>query len=432
VAGRYRTELLHDGRRYFLAYAILAIEPFVLVPLLLGFMTLELIGALAAVEALVVVLAGITQLGVKFAYLQHVADEGELRRGPGFWTATSLTAFAGLAAGTMVAPLLDVPWLSGILGLQPQIRPLTLGGVLLLANVQMMLVTDLRARRNPLPFMFSSALRLGLMLLLVAWLGPGAAAPLDTVLLAQALAMLASSVLLWAIAQVPGLPIFKGDLARRFLAYGWPIAVGNFFKYGADALLPWLCLALVSPLAAGAMALALKASAVFDTAFGQPFLMAWGGRAYILAGEVDVGKVFARLFGWIVGISLLAAVLSWMVGVAVLYLADAEATLLAQSLPLLPLAVIGRMLFTLQFPASVGYLVRRDMRWNLWVALTTASLFLCFGPWGFGFGGALGGWLVFLAAQALALVYIYCRSVQLLGAQAATGRESRIRPVKPG
>jgi hypothetical protein len=80
---------MHDGQRYFLAYAVLAIEPFVLLPLLLGFMSAGVLGALGAVEALVVVLCGVTQLGVKFAYLQHVADVGLESRGSGWWRANN-------------------------------------------------------------------------------------------------------------------------------------------------------------------------------------------------------------------------------------------------------------------------------------------------------------------------------------------------------
>lgn len=414
LAGIYRTELFHDGRRYFLAYAILAIEPFLLIPLLLGFLTTEHLGALAAVEALVVVLAGVTQLGVKFAYLQHVAEKGEHRRGSGFWTATLLTTLAGIVVGCIVAPLLDAPWLTAVLGTCPEIRPFTLGGLLLLTNLQMMFVTDLRARRSPMPFVLSSALRLGLMLLLVALLGPGAAAPLDAILLAQMLSMLASAALLWIVARVPGPVVLEGGLAREFLSYGWPIAAGNLIKYGADAMLPWFCLAFVSPLAAGAMALALKASVVFDTAFGQPFLMAWGGRAYALANEQNVVKVFARLHRWIVGVGLAVACVSWLIGVGALYFSNAEPAILGLAFALLPCAVLCRLLFVLQFPASLGYLVKRDMRWNLWVAMTIGLGFLCLGPFGFIAGGALGGWAVFVAVHGLALGHIYRRSMSLL------------------
>lgn len=416
-AGRYRAELAHDGRRYFLAYALLAIEPFVLVPLLLSFMAAGTLGALGAVEALVVVLCGVTQLGVKFAYLQHVADTGTERRGTGFWTATLLTVSAGLLAGLLAAPLLDLPWLAGILGQAPAIHPLTLGGLLALTNLQMMLVTDLRARRNPLPFVVSSALRLGAMLLLAGYLGPAATAPIDALLLSQALALMLSSSLLAYLARVPGMPLPDFALARRFLRYGWPIALGNLLKYGTDALLPWLCLAMVSPLAAGALALAIKVSVVFDTAFGQPFLMAWGGRAYAIAAEPRVREFFPALFRWMLlgnGIALLLACLAGYLIIE--YFSGAETSLASAALLLLPLAVLGRMLFTLHFPAALGFIARRDMRWNIWVALVKAVLFLSLGPVGFALAGAAGGWSAFVVGDLGALIYIYRRGAHLLAA----------------
>lgn len=414
-AGRYRRELVHDGQRYFIAYALLAAEPFLLVPLLLSFMSAGTLGALGAVEALVVVLCGVTQLGVKFAYLQHVADVGGERRGPGFWTATVLTVATGLLAGVLAAPLLDSPWLAGILGQRPGIRPLTLGGLLALTNLQMMLVTDLRARRNPLPFALSSALRLGATVLLVALWGPAAQAPLDAVLLAQALAYALSASLLAWIARVPGRPLFDAVLARRFLGYGWPIAAGNLVKYGTDALLPWLCLALVSPLAAGAMALAMKVSAVFDSAFGQPFLMAWGGRAYAIAAEGRVREFFPALFRWMLWGNGAAAVFACAVGYMIIeFFSGAEHGLGTAALALLPMAVVGRMLFTLHFPAAVGFIARRDMRWNIWVALSKAAVFAVLGPVGFMLAGAPGGWLAFVMGDLGALVFIYQRGARLL------------------
>lgn len=411
----YRHELIHDGQRYFLAYAVLAIEPFVLVPLLLGFMSAGMLGALGAVEALVVVLCGMTQLGVKFAYLQHVADVGVERRGAGWWSATGLTVPCGALIGCLVAPLLDTPWLAGILGLEPDIGALTLGALLALTNLQMMLVTDLRARRSPLPFVLSSVLRLGTMLWLVAKFGPGAAAPIDTVLGAQALALAVSCALLAMIVRIPGQLGFDSHLAKRFLGYGWPIALGNLFKYGTDALLPWLCLALVSPFAAGAMALAMKVSSVFDTAFGQPFLMAWGGRAYHVTAEPRAGEFFPDLFRWMLRVSLMAVLLSCLAGyVIVEHFSGAEPALAQATLWLLPLAVVGRMLFTMHFPAAAGFIACRDMRWNLWVAMAKATVFLPLGPLGFLVAGAAGGWIAFVAGELCALIFIYWRGRVLM------------------
>jgi hypothetical protein len=318
------------------------------------------------------------------------------------------TVLAGAMAGILAAPLLDTPWLTGILGLEPDIGALTLGGLLALTNLQMMLVTDLRARRSPLPFVLSSVLRLGTMLWLVASLGPEAAAPIDAVLMSQALALVASSALLAVIVRIPGPPAFDRPLARRFLDYGWPLALGNLIKYGTDALLPWLCLALVSPLAAGAMALALKASAVFDSVFGQPFLMAWGGRAYHVTAEPQASEFFPGLFRWMLWISGLAAMFSCLAGYWIIAVfSGAEADLSVAALQLLPLAVIGRLLFALHFPAAAGFIASRDMRWNLWVALAKASLFLLLGPPGFIVAGAAGGWLAFVVGDLGALIYIY-------------------------
>lgn len=50
---QYRRELIHDGKRYFWAYAVLAAEPLLLIPLLIALLRPEEIGVLGSVEALV-------------------------------------------------------------------------------------------------------------------------------------------------------------------------------------------------------------------------------------------------------------------------------------------------------------------------------------------------------------------------------------------
>ena len=411
---RYRGELIHDGKRYFPAYCVLALEPLLLVPLLLGLLSGEQLGMLGAVEALNVVLCGISQLGVKFAYLQFVADHGQNGRGRGFWTATLLTAVAGLFAGGIFALLLNSAWVAFHLGVSPEIHWLTLGALLLATNVQMMLVTDLRAKRSPRPFVFASGIRVLLMLALLAWLAPSSASPVNGVLLAQALASGVSILVLCLIGGIPRVTGFDPKLAREFVGYGWPIATGSLIKYGTDALLPWLCLALVSPVSAGAMALAAKTAAMFDAGFGLPFLMAWGGRIYEWLKEQASRAVLPRLFAGIALAAAVAALLSWGVGEWLLWLSGSEREVAVQAMVLLPFALAGKALFVLRSPASAGLLITRDMRWNIGYAVKALVAFAFLGPLMFRFFGAPGGWGVFVVIEAAVVTHMFLRGNALL------------------
>jgi O-antigen/teichoic acid export membrane protein len=411
---QYRQELILDGRRYLSAYGILAIEPLLVVPLLLATLQPAQIGVLGAVEALIVVLCGLTQLGVKFAYLQHVADTGQEDRAAGFWTATMLTGVAGMLAGLIAATLFDLATDSGIIALSVGVSAGTLGALLALTNLHMMLVTDLRAKRNPLPVVFSSAVRLVLTVSLMAVFLPGAAHPLDVVLGAQALALLAASGLLLTIGRMPPIVPFRPCLAKSFVAYGWPIATGSLIKYGTDALVPWLCLALVSPVAAGALALAARTAAIFDTVFGLPFLMAWGGRVYEWLNDKASHAHLRTLFWQIAGWALLAIALSWIAGVGVLTLSGDTAAIAAAALWLLPLSLAGKALFVLRSPASSGLLVDRDMRWNIGYALAGLLAFGMLGPIGFLSWGAAGGMLAFVAVEAVIVLDMARRGLRRL------------------
>lgn len=410
----YRNELLHDGKRYFLAYCVLAIEPVLLVPLLLSLLKPEQLGVLGAVEALNIVLCGISQLGVKFAYLQFVADQGKEGRGRGFWTATLLVVVAGLLAGMLAATVLNYTWLVPQFGGSSRIGTTTLGGLLMVTNLQMMAVTDLRAKRNPMPFVISSVVRVVGMLALLAWLVPSSRSPVEAVLIAQALALLGSILLLARLGRQPRYAGFDGKLAREFVGYGWPIAIGSLVKYGSDALLPWFCLALVSPAAAGAMALAVKAAAIFDSGFGLPFLMAWGGRIYEWLNNNVLHDLLPRLSGEIVIAGMGASLLAWGFGSLILYQNGNDMGIVMQAISLLPLALMSKLLFVLRSPASTGYLPSRDMRWHIRYALLSLALSSTLGAWAFHAGGAAWGWAAFVLIEALVVITMFVRGNALL------------------
>lgn len=413
---RYRSELIHDGKRYFWAYAVLAVEPVLLIPLFVALLRPEEIGVLGSVEALIVVLGGLSQLGVKFSYLQHVADHGQEGRGRGFWTATLMTCAAGFAAGALAAPLMDSPSVAGVLGMVPGVHWAVLGALMFAINLQMMLVTDLRAKRTPLPFAAASLVRVVAVALLVLQLTGRMGSSIEAILLAQLVGLALSIVILLVFGGMPGVAAFDGGLARGFLGYGGPIALGGLVKYGTDALLPWFCLALVSPVAAAAMVLALKASALFDSWFGSPFLMAWGGRVYHLAREKPVALLSRRLFAEISLAAILAALLSWGMGWLLLRTTAGGEALLTEALILLPLALAGRALLVLRSPASVGQVAARSMGWNFRYAVAGLAAFAVLGSVAFSSLGVVAGWLVFLCIEGAILIRIYRRGQEMLEA----------------
>ena len=282
----------------------------------------------------------------------------------------------------------------------------------------MMLVTDLRAKRTPLPFAAASLVRVVAVALLVLQLTTSMRSPIEAILLAQLMGLVLSIAILLVFGGMPRVAAFDGGLARAFLGYGWPIALGGLIKYGTDAMLPWLCLALVSPVAAGAMAVALKASALFDIWFGWPFLMAWGGRVYHLARERSVALLSPRLFAEIsLGVAV-ALLLSWGMGWLLLRATAGEDALMAEALIFLPLALVGRALFALRSPASVGQVTARSMGWHFRYAVAGLTAFSLLGPLAFVSFGAVAGWLVFLCIEGAILARIYRRGQEMLEATA--------------
>ncbi|MBI5921886.1 MAG: hypothetical protein HY847_09545 [Betaproteobacteria bacterium] len=409
-----REELITDGKRYLPAYGISVLEPFLVIPLLLFLLTSDEIGVLGTLEALLVVICGFSQLGVKFAYLQHVADSGVKDRGQGFWTATLLTCSVGFAVGAAAGLLLDRLAAEHLIDSRFGVSPLILGALVMLSNLHMMFVTDLRARRSPQLFVFSSALRLALLLVLLPLLAPDAGSKLDAVLGTQAVGLLVAIGLIAYFGALPRLAVPENMLARNFVSYGFPWAIGSLIKYGTDALLPWLCLLLISPRVAGAMALASKTAAIFDAGFGLPFMMAWGGRVYEWLKHRTIRQVMPALSRQIAWVSFAAALIAILIGAIMLGRSVNDEDLLWQALCLLPFAVFNKMLFALRSPASAGLLIKRDMRWNIRYGVAGLLLFGCLGPLAIVASGAIGGWSMFVLIEAALLLHMARRGMTCL------------------
>lgn len=421
AVARFRQELWYDGRRYFIAYGILAVEPLLLAPLLLNLLNAAELGVLGAVEGGLVLLGALSQLGVKFAYLQLVADVGPEERAEGFWSATVVTSLAGLLLGVGGSLVLSQGWVVALLGMDPALGGTTLAGLLLATNLNMMLVTDLRSRRTVRPIILSSLARVTVMLSLTAGWAPGAVGRLDALLAAQGLGMVAAIGVLWVSGGVPRRPSVRLSLALELVRYGLPIALGSVLKYGTDALLPWMALVLVSPAAAGALTLAAKTALLFDTAFGWPFLMAWGGRVYHLIKRPSANVLLQRLLLEAMVVSLGAAALAGGLGGLLLTGADGDAPLIAAALGMLPLVLLGRVLFILRSPASAGLLVLRRMQWHVTYAGWGGLAFVPLG-WGlFSWGGVGWGLAGFVLVEAGVVGHMVWRGQRVLAERRTAG-----------
>jgi hypothetical protein len=89
-------------------------------------------------------------------------------------------------------------------------------------------------------------------------------------------------------------------------------------------------------------------------------------------------------------------------------------SLLSQALILLPLALVGRALFALRSPASVGQVAARNMGWHFRYAVAGLVAFSLLGPLAFLMSGVVAGWLVFLCIEGAILARIYWQGQKML------------------
>lgn len=374
----YHQTLQRDFLNYLRGFALLAAEPLVLVPILLQSLPAAEISHLGIIEGALVVVGGISQLGLKFAYLQETADRPDAERFAAFWTATTLVVAAGLGLGSVAAAGLAIA--GDLFGQQVRIDAWTLAFLCGAENLRMMVLTDLRAMQKSDLFIFISVCQLVLLFLAVKvflsiWDGSATA-----ILRGQAVASTGTAVIFLFL--LPGLRLARPTrrLIQRMLAYGVPIAGGLIFQYIVPMITPWLLLVLFSEQANAAWTLARRFGMIFDVFFGLPFLMAWGGLVYRILAEPNRLVVLNRLWRLAtqVGCSVAAGavVVSW----AFLSVLPVDPDLLFLVVTFIPLVIVWRLAFAFRLPFAAGLLSTRRTHWYVWYGLLGSALFAGFVP----------------------------------------------------
>lgn len=413
---QYRRALAGDTGIYALVHSAGFLEAVLTVPLLAAILSEPSLAFLGAIEGAMILVLSLSQLGVKFSYLQFAADRAGAPRGDLLGTCILLVGAAGflaaLAGAAMVNGLAE-----GLLSQPDTVAAAALCWTAVAANIHMMLVTQLRSiRRTAILILFNylqAIVNAGGIWLLAGQLQLG----VDGVFYAKAAALTVAAACLAAVI-LPQHPLrWAPDLVMPLLRYGIPLMVGGLLRYSLEAAFRWLLVGLGETAAAAAYTLIARIAAIFDTLFGTPVLMAWGGIIYPLLARADLAAIVRPLLRDLLLASSLVAAAIILSAYWLLPDSSADAAL---GLSLLPLAVLGRQLFTLQMPLAAGFLAQRQSGWSVRYNCLGLVLFLLSVPATLALAGPVAGLAAAVAADGISLALLGWRA--MLALQRAPGR----------
>ena len=366
-------KLLKSSGIYFLSSVSAPLATLILAPFLTRNLSHADYGALAVLNTAIVLLTGLTQLGLSFAffrsynydYVSQIDRFGVLSTTIGLLSLTSIFT----AIGTLIA----APWLSMLLfnNLSFIVPVSLLGVVVLLQNLTVPGFAWLRAESRATLFSALSITNLIVCIaanfILVGVLRLG---------ITGALIATGSGYAVVVICTLPIILLRAGlrlhvEIARGLLSFGLP-SVFTFLSVWVLSLSDRFLLARLGSLTqAASYALAYSLGGILDAIILAPFNLAWPSTMFSIAKKEDAANTFCLVFRWYSIVLLFAAFGLSLVSTIALELFFPPAY--QASAPIIPIIAASTMFYGLYILFMTGAFIRRKT-WYAVVFTTTAAL----------------------------------------------------------
>jgi O-antigen/teichoic acid export membrane protein len=363
--------LASDSSVYLAGGVLIGLGNIVLVPLYTRTLSPREFGVYALIEVTVLLLVAISALKLDVSYLKWFADLVPSRRGEllGSTLLTGLSAslLGGLILSFSVAGPLGEFWLRT----SAHSYAWLLCPIVILENLQALLMTDLRARRRPVPYSVSGLVRLvGMVVASYYFLSirqMGLHGLFLGRLIGDALAVgYLSTVCLrsvvWKI--VPSLTV-------PMIRFGLPLIWSVFAVMLQDASGRYFLSRYGTLEEVGLLAAAIKIAGVFQMLLAQPFGVAWGGVLFQIVKGRDAQIIYSKILAYVYVASFGVALILTVFAPTLFRIFTAPAYYSA--IALLPLILLVRAMNVIEQPAATGiYLSGRTGIFAVIYSLTLA------------------------------------------------------------
>jgi O-antigen/teichoic acid export membrane protein len=350
--GATLVSLASDSTVYLAGGILIGLGSIILLPLYTRTLSPREFGVYALVDVTVLMLVAVSALKLDVAYLKWFADVLPSRRGEllgsTLLTGLCVSLVTGLILSISVAGRLGEYWLHTSAGSYAWL----LCPIVVLENLQSLLMTDLRARRRPIPYSMNGIVRL--------------------------VGIVAASYYFLAIRQIGLQGLFLGRLIGDALAIGYlstfclrsavwkivPSLTVPMIRFGFP--LVWSVFAVMLQDASGRYFLshyrtleqvgllgaAIKVGAVFQMLIAQPFGVAWGGVLFQVVKERNARIIYSKIFAYVYMLSLGVALVLTIFAPTLFRIFTAFAYYPA--IALLPLILLARAMNVIEQPAATG------------------------------------------------------------------------------
>ncbi len=369
--------LIHDLAKSSGIYAIASLVSPLISLVLAPFLTRSLsradYGALAVLNTIIALVAGVTQLGLGSAFFRAYSCDYESQRDRLAVISTVIILLSVTSIFTVSTVIMISPWLAELLFNSPSfgasLRIAAL--VILLQNFTVPGFARLRAENRAGFFSLLSIVNLlvvlGTTVVLVGLFHMG----MDGALLATGGG--------YGVIVAYTLPVnllharlhFRFDIARNLLSFGFPL-VFNFVSLWVLQLSDRYLLSRLGSLTQTASyAVAYSLGGVLSVVVVSPFVLAWPAAMFAIAKRDDAARVFQLLFRWFSIILLFAAYACSLISMGVLVIFFPPAYHSAALV--IPIVSASIMFFGVYNVFSVGVGVRRKT-WFTVIFATLAAL----------------------------------------------------------
>jgi O-antigen/teichoic acid export membrane protein len=399
------TALLGDSIVYLAGAGLLGIGNVILLPLYTRYLSTVHFGQYALLDAIILVVVTIAQLGMSISYLKWYADLDESRRPQLLGSAVEITILSAVLGGIVLFGIVASmrEFAAGI----GRLTPWLLLVVVPLESLQGLLMADLRARRRSAQFGAAAVIRLLVMIVASIWLVASRRLDIPGVMLGRVIADAAGIAMLGALSLRHAAWRFDRKMVFHMIPYGLPLVCVSLVPVGLDAFGRYLLARYAGLDQVAVYTVALKISNVMQVGFVQPFGTAWGGMMFQIVHDRNSNGSVSKLLNhtFLAGMTIAAAIIVASPVVLTLF----GHGVYAQAVKLIPWLLLVPALRILDYKTSLGlYLGHRTgllaVTAAAGAALNVGLLFLVVPHFG-AFGAALA-WVLPLAAMVYANSYL--------------------------
>jgi len=350
--GATLVSLASDSSVYLAGGILIGLGNIVLVPLYTRTLSPREFGVYALVDVTVLLLVAVSALKLDVSYLKWFADLDPPRRGEllgsTLLTGLSVSLLSGAILSFSVAGRLGEFWLHT----SAHSYAWLLCPIVILETLQGLLMTDLRARRRPVPYSASGLLRLVGMVAASYYFLSIRQMGLHGLFLGRLIGDAFAVGYLCAVCLRSAVWKIVPSLTVPMIRFGLPLIWSVFAVMLQDASGRYFLSRYGTLEEVGLLGAAIKIGGVFQMLVAQPFGVAWGGVLFQIVKTRDAQIIYSKILAYVYVLSLGVALVLTIFAPTLFRVFTAPAYYSA--IALLPLILLVRAMNVIEQPAATG------------------------------------------------------------------------------